>query len=688
MSCVIGTGVSLAAGAGSVAAALVVTVMEEANIELPDRGRSDSGRLAGWWLELLLPVALFALGGAVRLAAARGLSFHVDEQFSLLGAQMVAERGVPLLPSGVPYLHGATLSYLLAPLVRLGLDDLATLRLVSAGAGAVAVVLAYGLARDALGPRWAGLLAAVPVALDPLGVQWGGHVRMYALLQALVLALVWIFLRIVRDGPTPRRAGALAVVFWAATFTHLEAALLLPPLVLAAFALRDRLDPGARRLLGTALGACALAPITLVAATRALGAVADQRPEALPDEAFLGEHMVNLGHLLQPDLADWRGLFAHNAFAELMPPLLVMLSGLLVARCVFPGDGADVGPPPRVVGALLACYWLPIVAIASFTVAQQPRHLLFLHPLGYAIVAVAAADLARGTRRHLRRPARVAAAAIAVAAVAAPAAGLWHLAGHPVVEADYATAMRYVADHHVPGQPVITTFPPIAYLALGGGADLRYLVRLGDGSLVQRYTVRTAAGTDVDRWVGSPAVTSVADLCHLLMERSDAWVVVDDGRLDADWGYRGDAATVLRGTTVRVLDAVGGAFVARAAPAAEWSSAAMEVCHSAAATTDAGPAPEASSERLAARAAPTTMYRRQLLVVIGAWPGVEAFRVRPPSDEPAYSRAPSGPGDLRRGSSGAWPWWGRGEVEPRSMNVCGKRCSVGAGSFRSRATRH
>lgn len=566
-----------------------MTVVAEADIELPGSGRPDSGWLAGWRPDLLLAAALFVLGGAVRLAAARRLSFHVDEQFSLLGAQMVAERGVPLLPSGAPYLHGATLSYLLAPLVQLGLDDLATLRLVSVGVGAVTVVLAYGLARDVLGPRWAGLLAAVPVALDPLSVQWGAHVRMYALLQALVLALVWTFLRIVRDGPTSRRAGTLAVAFWAATFTHLEAALLLPPMVLTAFVLRDRFGPGARRLLGATLGACTLAPITFVAATRALGAVAGQRPEALPDEAFLGEHMVNLGHLLQPDLTDWRGLFAHNAFADLMPPLLVVLSGLLVARCVFPsGDGTEVGPPPRVVGALLACYWLPIVAIASFTVAQQPRHLLFLHPLGYTIVAVAAAELARRTLRHLRRPARVAATAIAVAAVAAPAAGLWHLAVHPVVEADYATAMRYVADHHAAGQPVIITFPPVAYLALGSQADVRYLVRLGDGTMVQPYTVRTAAGTDVDRWVGSPAVTSVADLCHLLTERPDAWVVADDGRLDAEWGYRGDAATVLRGATVRVLDAAGGAFVARAAPAADWSPAAREVCQPAVGTTGAG----------------------------------------------------------------------------------------------------
>jgi len=324
------------------------------------------------WPDPLVP-ALFTLGLAVRLVAARRLSFHVDEQFSLLAAQAVATRGLPLLPSGVPYLHGATLSYLLAPLVRFGVGDLSDLRpfrLVSAVIGALTVVLAYGLTQDLLRVPWAALLAAVPVALDPLGVQWAAHVRMYALLQALVLALLWTFLRMIRDGPTRGRGVALAMAFWAATFTHLEVALLLPPMVLVALALRNRILPGARFTLSAALGACTLAPLALVIATRAIGAGTDQRLEALPEAAFLGEHLIDVRRVLQPDLGDWRGLFAHNAFAELMPVLLAVLTGLLIAQCVFPRNRyADAAPPRRVVAALLACYWLPIIAIEAFTVA-------------------------------------------------------------------------------------------------------------------------------------------------------------------------------------------------------------------------------------------------------------------------------------------------------------------------------
>jgi hypothetical protein len=184
--------------------------------------------------------------------------------------------------------------------------------------------------------------------------------------------------------------------------------------------------------------------------------------------------------------------------------------------------------------------------------------------------------------------------ALALVVVAAPAVGLRYLADHPVVEADYATAMRYVADHHAPGQPVATVFPPVAYLPLGGREDLLFLVRLGDGSSVQSYTVRTAAGTEVDRWVGSPVVASVADLCRLLESEPETWVVTDEGRLDAPWGYRGAAAAVLRGAMVRVFDADGGAFVARPAPLDDWSPTARDACQATVRSNDAGTELESS----------------------------------------------------------------------------------------------
>src|SRR5436309_3125309 len=96
-------------------------------------------------------VALIALAFVLRLAAADQMPQHVDEGNMLLGIQTVADRGWPMLPSGVLYIHGATLSYLLAPLAKLGLLDYLhplPMRVPSAIFGAVAVWLTYRLGWD------------------------------------------------------------------------------------------------------------------------------------------------------------------------------------------------------------------------------------------------------------------------------------------------------------------------------------------------------------------------------------------------------------------------------------------------------------------------------------------------------------------------------------------------------------
>src|SRR5690554_4814480 len=56
----------------------------------------------------LLASALI-FGFLVRVIAAVTLTPHVDEPSSVLAAHMVAERGIPILPSGTPYFQGVTL---------------------------------------------------------------------------------------------------------------------------------------------------------------------------------------------------------------------------------------------------------------------------------------------------------------------------------------------------------------------------------------------------------------------------------------------------------------------------------------------------------------------------------------------------------------------------------------------------
>src|SRR5262245_61829720 len=210
------------------------TIPRETSVAGP-RVVGSVGTIVPW---LVLPV--MAGGLVIRLAAALRLPPHVDEGNMLLGIQTVAARGWPMLPSGVLYIHGATVSYLLAPLAWFGWVDYANLfplRLFSAICGTVAVYLTYRLGRSVAGSTAVALLAAALIALDPLSVLWGGFIRMYALLQVLVLLVAWLFLRALPRGDAngdaeagPGVLAGLVVAYWLAVFTQVVAAFLWPAL--------------------------------------------------------------------------------------------------------------------------------------------------------------------------------------------------------------------------------------------------------------------------------------------------------------------------------------------------------------------------------------------------------------------------------------------------------------------------
>jgi len=63
-------------------------------------------------LPLLWLVPLLLAGFWLRLSYLLGANYFFDEFISMLAAQMVAKRGLPILPSGLFYDHGLLLSYL------------------------------------------------------------------------------------------------------------------------------------------------------------------------------------------------------------------------------------------------------------------------------------------------------------------------------------------------------------------------------------------------------------------------------------------------------------------------------------------------------------------------------------------------------------------------------------------------
>ena len=106
---------------------------------------------------------------------------------------------------------------------------LATLRSLSTGCAAVAILGVYLFTWVCTGPRGtpgdarkAGLLAAALAAVSPLQAYWGAQLRMYALGMALAMLSSWAMLRALRASPDRRRAawalhGVLALLF---AYTH------------------------------------------------------------------------------------------------------------------------------------------------------------------------------------------------------------------------------------------------------------------------------------------------------------------------------------------------------------------------------------------------------------------------------------------------------------------------------------
>jgi uncharacterized membrane protein len=349
----------------------------------------------------LLSIGLFCtlvVGFLLRLSAAQNLSSHVDESASIMAAQMVAEKGIPLFPSGVLYLQGATISYLLALPVKLGygnIEHLTDLRMLSVVFSTLAILVLYFLAKYLVRSAWTGLAVAALLAVDPASVRWGAMVRMYALLQLVSLIVVFLFLQLLKSPGTRGRVIAFISAFWIGVFTHIAICLLLPPILILT-AWRHRFDLFGRRsdLLLAVGGACG-APFLLLllnqfgSPTRAVSVSSNA-----PKISFVGNYLLSVKQILHPRADSWLLLFRYGQSGRVIAALLVVVSLVLIGH-YFWDTRLPIGKTWRkdVILSLLLLYWLPIILVGCLANEHNERYLLHVHPLGLVLLGFGAQEL-------------------------------------------------------------------------------------------------------------------------------------------------------------------------------------------------------------------------------------------------------------------------------------------------------
>jgi hypothetical protein len=247
----------------------------------------------------------------------------------------------------------------------------------------------------------------------------------------------------------------------------------------------------------------------------------------------------------------------------LLPGLVVACSTVVGGRLLWRNNRfRTLLDNRRAVITLLSFYWVTVVIVGFSTTPLEERYLLHVHSLGYLFVAVILMQLMEMHTGGMAIIRRTGAKLIVVLVVIGIGSGLaWRL-DQRVVQPDYISAMEYVEDHHLSGQPVVVAWPPVSYLAMGdSGEDLYFLA----GSLprAERYTRVPDDGSRTDYWVGVATIDTIDGFRRFLEENSDAWVVVDEDRLESTFSYAGEIDLLLQEMTSTVFRAPGGALVMR-----------------------------------------------------------------------------------------------------------------------------
>ncbi len=482
----------------------------------------------GWWFGLL-PAALLLVGGWLRWQFLRTAQLYPDEFVTLLASQMIAQKGIPQMPSGLFYEHGLLFSYLASLATLFGPARLAA-RVVSLGFGLLTLALTFWVGRRWFSPA-VGLLAAAGLAFAPAAIEWSGRARMYALLQFLVLLAVWLAFK----GVTRRRWRWLALlVYLGAVLAHFGAVAVAPPLALAVAVQVARQAPPQQRwrqLLACWPEAVTFGVILLIAfLVKRAG-----QPKGIAEiEATAAGAVTGVAQVLalysdwSLNVADgWRAIapFYVTLPAVAFAPFALVTAALCAGPWLkkstrFLGDAFS---PALFLSLVLGLTTLEMILLVSPD-RRDDKYLFMLLPLLFLLGAQGLGWLAQRFWPGRYRLVLIL-ATVVVAAIGWP--GARALLANP--GDDYDAAFAYVRRHWQPGDTIFTGTPAAAVFYLGRN-DFYGVQRRGGYD----YRLLTVDGQPVDRWLASPAIRTEAALNQTLAQNR-VWLVLERWGLQREY---------------------------------------------------------------------------------------------------------------------------------------------------------
>jgi hypothetical protein len=555
---------------------------------LDDELEAQDVQVRSWVPIAMLSILIIAL--LARFSAADHLSPQIDEAATVMAAHMVAEDGLPIVPSKIPYFQGATLSYALAPFDAVGagdMENLSTMRFISVIAGVLMVFFVYKLGRVLTGEAWPAVLAAGMVAIEPMSIRWSGYLRMYGPLQMFSMMLAYCYARVILQGPTRRLLAWCVALFWLGVFTHVAMVLVWPAMALIAAVTYGRQLRDERRDISIMLGLCLGAPIALTLVNRLLSPSDRRVSSEMPVFSFVGDHVLSLRALLHPNFASYQLLFSGSALVHLMPYVFFGITFLLIGAYLVRKPSEEDRKIRAAVGFLLAFYWVPMLLVAIFTNEPQERYVIHFQAFGFLVIALGVQLLVERLPKEeaetiwQARLYRWSGLFLAALVLVHIGSGINFLTNNTVLDPDYVDASEYVAARKLPGEKVIVGLSPAPYLTFDGAEDLIFLPGPWYSLRAVRYTRVTDEAKRIDYWAGAPAYVTTAELCNTLLNEPDTWLIIDDLRLRAAWAYGGEMAAVIRGLTYEAYRGQGDSLVMRVRPAPSRDARAERICQAA-----------------------------------------------------------------------------------------------------------